>query len=134
MLPQADLRQSHTGVEPAPDPRKGRTSKIEITSEALLCHVGRNLTSAHMLAMTEGLIPPCHRTSYCDAVLKVVSANVVNGLRLGQRVLPEQCRGDHPPWRRSPRQNAETLRANAAGFCVAPSGDDVERKGRAWRQ
>ena len=36
-----------------------------------------------MLAMTEGLIPPCHRTSYCDAVLKVVSANVGNGLRLG---------------------------------------------------
>jgi hypothetical protein len=89
-LVAAAVRNAAAGGEPAPDPRTGRTSKIEITSEVLLCHVGRDLTSAHMLAMAQGLIPPCHRTSYRDALLKVVSGNVLNGLRLGQRVLPEQ--------------------------------------------
>jgi hypothetical protein len=89
-LVRAAVRNATAGGEARPDPRTGRTSKIEITSEVLLCHVNRDLTSAHMLAMASGLIPPCHRTSYRDAVLKVIDDNQLRGLRLGQRVMPEQ--------------------------------------------
>lgn len=99
-LVAAAARNAAAGGEALPDPRTGRISKLEITSEVLLCHVGRDLTSAHMLAIAEGIIPPCHRTTYRDAVLKVISTGELNGLRLGQRVLPEQWvyldRGEHP--------------------------------------
>ncbi|SOC47219.1 Integrase core domain-containing protein [Blastococcus aggregatus] len=86
----AALRNAAAGGEPLPDPRTARTSKLDISDEVLLCHVGRDLTNAHMLAIAQGLIPPCHRTTYRDAVLKELSANELNGLRLGQRVLPQQ--------------------------------------------